>query len=156
MRSHNYPIITVLVLMLVALMVGFRHQLAEAATAAKVVMSRGTLTVKSGGTQTVDSGGTLTVNGTTNLVKGASTGYALARGSTSVTGTALINTGLTTIVAMSGSVRSASASAVCVSFLPSNGANATATVYSMTSASNNAFITSSAAKTVDWIAIGTK
>jgi len=104
---------------------------------------------------TVGTGGTLTMNGTSNLVKGAATGYAIARGSQSVTGTATIASGLTTIVAVTGSIQSPSASAVCVGLIPSS-TNIGAMVYSFTTKTNNTLVTSGTAKVIDWVAIGTK
>lgn len=94
---------------------------------------------------------------TQNAVVGASSGYKLARGSASITGSSAINTGLTTLVTFVLSLAQAASSGaylVAHSMLASTGWTS-AQVYALTSSGSATPVVSSVAATVHWIAVGT-
>lgn len=118
----------------------------------------GTNTLKTGGTLTADSGSTVTLNGTTNAVKGVSTGYALARGSVTYTGSTAVNTGLTSIVSATASINTSGAGGVLPSVVTVSPSSGTLTLkcWNATSSVNNTLITGTTENTVYWVAVGTK
>lgn len=94
---------------------------------------------------------------TLKAVIGVAAGYAIARGTASITGNSAINTGLTTIVHVGVSivgVLASSASAVSWSALASTG-YMSAFVYANATATNVAPAQSGLATTVSWVAVGT-
>ena len=97
------------------------------------------------------------INSSATVIKGLASGYKIARGSTSVTGTADITTGLATVVQAVVSLQDdVSLDAIATSVV--NGGTAghiTAKVWKPTSSSDCTPIAATVAKTVRWIAIGT-
>jgi Ni,Fe-hydrogenase I cytochrome b subunit len=91
------------------------------------------------------------------MVTGVASGYAIARGTASVTGNAAVNTGLTTLVSVALAIKgvlTSSAAAVSWSALASTG-YFSAFVYANPVSSTEAPAQGTAATTVSWIAVGT-
>lgn len=114
--------------------------------------------VVSGGTTTA----TLTLGSTSlaNVLLGAGSGYKLARGSQIATATALVATGLATVVAFAITPIAASTTTIRAAAFASAKAAATAgsiNVYrwKYTSATNTAVVAATTAGTLSWIAVGT-
>ena len=93
----------------------------------------------------------------TNAVIGVGAGYKIARGKTSVTGTADIATGLTTVVeAVACLAVDAALTGDCVTVADSaTSGNIVLKVWKRTSASDCTPVAATAAKSVRWIAVGT-
>ncbi len=94
---------------------------------------------------------------TQNAVVGVSSGYKLARGSASITGSSAINTGLATLLSFVLSLAQAASSGAYIvahSMLASSGWTS-AQVYALTSSGSATPVVSSVAATVHWVAIGT-
>ena len=93
----------------------------------------------------------------TNAIIGVAAGYKIARGSVSITGTADVTTGLATVVAVVASLGedpNADAATVTAAIGGVAG-HADLKVWKLNEGAPNTFIASGAAKTVNWIAIGT-
>lgn len=95
-----------------------------------------------------------------NAIVGAAAGYKIARGSQIATATALVTTGLTTVVNFA--VTPIAASTTTIRAAPMVSAKAAATAgklniyrWKPTSATNTAAAAATTAGTVSWIAIGT-
>jgi len=91
------------------------------------------------------------------LVLGAASGYKLARGEAAVTGTADVDTGLSTVVAVIASLKSdPSVDALWASAASSSTAgHIDLKVWKPTASDNCTPIAATAEKSVEWIAIGT-
>jgi len=93
----------------------------------------------------------------TNAIVGVDAGYKIARGSTSVTGTADVDTGLTTVVAVVASLGEdpdADAATVTAAIGGTAG-HIDLKVWKLQDGTPNTLVASTVAKTVNWIAIGT-
>lgn len=94
-------------------------------------------------------------NEVANGVVGIASGYKIARGVSSITGTGVVASGLTTIVSVVAVLKdnpSLNATLVSATF---SGANITLNVWAPTSSSNCTPVASSTATNIEWIAIGT-
>jgi hypothetical protein len=91
------------------------------------------------------------------LVLGAASGYKLARGETSVTGSADVDTGLSTVVAVVASLGEDAAltGALASAALSGTAGHITLKVWKPTAVDDCTPIAATIAKKVDWIAIGT-
>lgn len=129
----------------------------------------GTASVASGGTLNVESGGALKIAGTdkttaisaavTAPVAGVAAGYKVARGETALDGSnpTAAATGLTTIVACTAAIKTATAPGVGTSAVTYDTSGATLNLYGwkVTSAIDATLIASTGTETVGWICVGT-
>jgi len=117
--------------------------------------------LKLGGTLVTSTAAELNqLDGFTGAVDGVAAGYALARGTQIATGTALVATGLATVVAFAISPLAATASTANAAVVVSAKNAATAgsiNVYrwKITAPSTATLVAATAAGTVSWLAVGT-
>lgn len=93
--------------------------------------------------------------GVSNAVAGVASGYKLARGVGAVTGTLVVASGLTTIIAVVATLKDDVAITGTDVSATWTGANLTLKVWKPTSTTDCTPIAATTAKNVSWIAIGT-
>jgi hypothetical protein len=124
------------------------------------------IVIASGGSLVLEPGATLYVNGSdvttavaTGGIAGVATGYKLARGETSVTGSTGgdVTTGLATVVAVVASLGEDAAigGTIVTAALGGTAGHITLKVWKPTATGDATPTLATAAKKVDWIAIGT-
>lgn len=97
------------------------------------------------------------INSAATILFGDAAGYKVARGTEAVTGTADVDTGLTTVVSVVASLGedpNADAHAVTAA-IGGVGGHADLKVWKLADGTPNTLVASDAAKDVNWIAVGT-
>ena len=123
-----------------------------------LIFATGTQLVLETGAKLYVGGSDVTAAVATGGIAGVAAGYKLARGETSVTGLTGgdVDTGLTTVVAVVGSLaEDAALTGMWVTAALGAGSHITLKVWKPTATGDVTPILSTAAKKVDWVAVGT-